>query len=384
MRWRSGGSYRRRYGQPSRANAMTRTISCDECVTIRSERLSRRGRRRARASTSAPEPPELLARTGRSRGRRGGRRSPWSPRRATSPASTSAAPARMSVASTGAPESIGDAADHGVVTVGADVGAEPGELVDEQNRASKRFSVIIAVPSATALRPARTAAGRSGTPGRAASRRRRRAAGRRSRTRNPSSRHRRPSAPARGQLVQRDLEVLGHGRRRRARHRGSIAAANAQVPATIRSGDGRVLDRVQPRRRPRSSRVEVPTPVDLGAHRDRASRQMSTISGSRAALSMTVVPVASTAAIRMFSVAPTLGKSSQMSAPRSPCGASATRKPCSTCERRAERAPGRRCACRGRASRSRRRRAARRRPAPQRATSGPSTQIEARSRRTRS
>ena len=49
----------------------------------------------------------------------------------------------------------------------------------------------------------------------------------------------------------------------------------------------------------------------------------STISGSRAALSMTVVPLASTAAVMMFSVAPTLGKSSQIEAPRS-SGASAT------------------------------------------------------------
>ena len=39
------------------------------------------------------------------------------------------------------------------------------------------------------------------------------------------------------------------------------------------------------------------------------------ISGSRAALSMIVVPSASTAAIRMFSVAPTLGKSSPIEAP---------------------------------------------------------------------
>ena len=52
---------------------------------------------------------------------------------------------------------------------------------------------------------------------------------------------------------------------------------------------------------------------------------MSTISGSRAALSITVVPLASTAAMRMFSVAPTLGKSSRMSPPCSPWGASAMR-----------------------------------------------------------
>ena len=41
----------------------------------------------------------------------------------------------------------------------------------------------------------------------------------------------------------------------------------------------------------------------------------SAISGSRAALSMTVVPLASTAAMRAFSVAPTLGNSSRMRAP---------------------------------------------------------------------
>ena len=56
---------------------------------------------------------------------------------------------------------------------------------------------------------------------------------------------------------------------------------------------------------------------------------MSWISGSRAAFSMIVVPLASTAAIMIVSVAPTLGKSSQTSAPCRPCGASAITKPCS-------------------------------------------------------
>ena len=56
---------------------------------------------------------------------------------------------------------------------------------------------------------------------------------------------------------------------------------------------------------------------------DTSIRHRSTISGSRAALSMTVVPFASTAAVRMFSVAPTLGKSNQIVVPRS-SGASAT------------------------------------------------------------
>src|SRR6195952_4961031 len=54
----------------------------------------------------------------------------------------------------------------------------------------------------------------------------------------------------------------------------------------------------------------------------------SMISGSRAALSMTVVPWASTAAIKMFSVAPTLGKSRPICAPRSRSAAPTTM-PCS-------------------------------------------------------
>ena len=54
----------------------------------------------------------------------------------------------------------------------------------------------------------------------------------------------------------------------------------------------------------------------------------SMISGSRAALSITVVPRASTAAMRMFSVAPTLGKSRPITAPRSSV-AEPTTLPCS-------------------------------------------------------
>jgi hypothetical protein len=53
----------------------------------------------------------------------------------------------------------------------------------------------------------------------------------------------------------------------------------------------------------------------------------SWISGSRAAFSITVVPRAPTAAIRMFSVAPTLGKSSEIMAPWRE-GAVASRYPC--------------------------------------------------------
>ena len=50
----------------------------------------------------------------------------------------------------------------------------------------------------------------------------------------------------------------------------------------------------------------------------------STKSGSRAALSIVVTPLAKTAAVIMFSVAPTLGKSKSITAPVNPCGASAT------------------------------------------------------------
>ncbi|SII65994.1 Uncharacterised protein [Mycobacteroides abscessus subsp. abscessus] len=54
-------------------------------------------------------------------------------------------------------------------------------------------------------------------------------------------------------------------------------------------------------------------------------RQMSTISGSFAALAIVVVPCARVAAMTRFSVAPTDGKSSAMSVPVSPVGASATK-----------------------------------------------------------
>lgn len=74
--------------------------------------------------------------------------------------------------------------------------------------------------------------------------------------------------------------------------------------------------------------VELPAP-EIRAPIPRSIMQMSTISGSRAALSITVSPRASTAAITRFSVAPTLGKSSRISAPCSPSGASAMTKPCS-------------------------------------------------------
>ncbi len=102
-----------------------------------------------------------------------------------------------------------------------------------------------------------------------------------------------------------------------------VAAANAHGPATIRSGTTRCRAGCSAST-PWITSVEPPTP-SIWAPISISIREMSTISGSRAALSITVVPVASTAAIRMFSVAPTDGKSSPTAAPRRPCGASATR-----------------------------------------------------------
>ena len=49
----------------------------------------------------------------------------------------------------------------------------------------------------------------------------------------------------------------------------------------------------------------------------------STTSGSRAALSIVVTPLAKVAAVIIFSVAPTLGNSSEILAPVNPLGASA-------------------------------------------------------------
>jgi hypothetical protein len=55
--------------------------------------------------------------------------------------------------------------------------------------------------------------------------------------------------------------------------------------------------------------VALPAPV-MRAPIELRNAARSAISGSRAALSMTVVPLAITAAMSRFSVAPTLGNSS--------------------------------------------------------------------------
>ena len=95
-----------------------------------------------------------------------------------------------------------------------------------------------------------------------------------------------------------------------------IAAPKAQVPATMRSPMVRCVTG-RSSVTPSTSILEVPAP-EMCAPMPVSMAQMSTISGSRAALSISVTPLASTAAISRFSVAPTLGKSSQMVAPFSP------------------------------------------------------------------
>ena len=98
-----------------------------------------------------------------------------------------------------------------------------------------------------------------------------------------------------------------------------MAAANAQVPATIRSarvacvvGFNSVT--------PVILIVLVPSPAILAPILIKNSPK-STTSGSRAALSIVVTPLASTAAVSRFSVAPTLGKSKEISAPVKPFSA---------------------------------------------------------------
>ena len=72
------------------------------------------------------------------------------------------------------------------------------------------------------------------------------------------------------------------------------------------------LDRAQGRRSssdtPSMVMMEPPAP-SMWAPMSQSMFAKSTISGSRAALAMTVWPFATTAAMSVFSVAPTLGKS---------------------------------------------------------------------------
>jgi len=103
-------------------------------------------------------------------------------------------------------------------------------------------------------------------------------------------------------------------------------AAIANVPASTRSGITE-CSTGRNSRTPSIWIVGVPTPSIRAPIAIRRSAR-SESSGSRAAFSMTVVPRAATAAIRTFSVAPTLGKSRLTIAPRRP-PVSASRTPCS-------------------------------------------------------
>ena len=100
-----------------------------------------------------------------------------------------------------------------------------------------------------------------------------------------------------------------------------MAAANAHVPVTIRSGIA-VCSAGFSELTPRIVMVGVPSP-SISAPIAIRKFPISTMSGSRAALSRIVLPDASTAAVMMFSVAPTLGNSNSIVAPFNPCGAEA-------------------------------------------------------------
>ena len=101
-----------------------------------------------------------------------------------------------------------------------------------------------------------------------------------------------------------------------------IAAAKAQVPAMIRSGSVACVAGFN-FVTPSIVIVVVPRP-EIFAPISIKKLPISTISGSRAALSITVVPLASTAAIMMFSVAPTDGKSNSILVPVRPFRTSVT------------------------------------------------------------
>ena len=122
------------------------------------------------------------------------------------------------------------------------------------------FSVIIAAPSATAL-SAITIGCRSVGEARVGQRHDvdRASAGGPSR---PGSRRRcpAPTAPAVRQLVQRDLEVLRAARCAPCTSPRVIAAANAQVPATMRSGTTSCARSARSRSTPSIVSVDVPTP----------------------------------------------------------------------------------------------------------------------------
>ena len=89
--------------------------------------------------------------------------------------------------------------------------------------------------------------------------------------------------------------------------------AMSSVPASMRSPMISLSTGVSSST-PSISIVDVPAPMTCAPMRLRNAAR-SVTSGSRAALSITVWPLASTAAVSRFSVAPTLGNSSTMRVP---------------------------------------------------------------------
>ena len=232
---------------------------------------------------------------------------------------TSPAPARMSVARTGAPESRSrprTTAWWPSVRMSA-----PSRTISftNMNRPSKMFSVISEAPSLTAASPIAIGSRSVAKPGNG-SVTMSTAFGR---SVHPHPERRPPRVSTRPPAVTSLSSAISRKRRVDAVHR-HVAAGHrrAERPGAGDDpvADGGVADRAQlvdaldlaaSTCRRRSMRAPIPVSI----------AQMSTISGSRAALSISVTPLASTAAISRFSVAPTLGKSSQIVAPCSPPGA---------------------------------------------------------------
>jgi hypothetical protein len=127
--------------------------------------------------------------------------------------------------------------------------------------------------------------------------------------------------------------------------------------------------------------VDEPAPSTRAPIRLRKAAR-SAISGSRAAFSMIVVPLASTAAISTFSVAPTLGNSNSTRVPTSP-SVRPSMSPCRDSKTAPISSSARRCMSIGRGPKSSPPGSATR-ARPKRASSGPITTMEARIRSTSS
>ena len=136
-----------------------------------------------------------------------------------------------------------------------------------------------------------------------------------------------------------------------------------------------------PRSTPLTTMRDVPMPL-MSAPMSTSRSHMSTTSGSRAALSIVVVPSANTAAVTMFSVAPTLGNENAMSAPCSRSAVACTSPWANLNDAPIASRPAT-CMSIGRAPKSSPP-GIDRRTSPQRVSSGPSTLIDARIRSTSS